>query len=421
MSSSLYSLLRFVYRHLPLVVKNRLRGLKAWYVSKSYSQNIDHNDCNDLTWGQFCSSVLMFSSYKGIYIQESPIDWDIDLFQRPQHISLAMGRAGFLVIYLSTNSTDHLQGLRKVAENVWVAPYMKEIDSIKGAVRSVYSTSSIRTPIELEGLAKINTLVYEYIDHIDPEISGEDRINLLIKNKEFALSGKTHYVIASSKALINEFLDSTISKVDPENVVFIPNGVDIDHYLKYDYDRSNEFEGLSSLINFKKRFKGCVGYFGAMAPWLWYDLLNEIAKKRQDIGFVYIGPDYAGGSKKLEKLDNVLTLGSIPYPKLPSYASHFDLCCVPFKLGQIAKTTSPLKLYEYFAMGKPVIITPDLLECAQYQECFVAKDAESFSACIDQALGLKNDKQFKDRCVQIARSHSWDEYAKLYEKHFFCR
>ncbi|MDP1086539.1 hypothetical protein Q6245_29680, partial [Klebsiella pneumoniae] len=80
------------------------------------------------------------------------------------------------------------------------------------------------------------------------------------------------------------------------------------------------------------------------------DVIKELISQRTDVGFVFIGPDYYGGADCLPELENVLYMGSIDYKVLPAYARMFDVCFIPFKPGEIARTTSPLKLFEYFAL-----------------------------------------------------------------------
>ncbi|MDP1465595.1 hypothetical protein, partial [Klebsiella pneumoniae] len=79
-----------------------------------------------------------------------------------------------------------------------------------------------------------------------------------------------------------------------------------------------------ALLEFRGKYKKIVGYFGALAPWLWYDVIKELISQRTDVGFVFIGPDYYGGADCLPELENVLYMGSIDYKVLPAYARMFD-------------------------------------------------------------------------------------------------
>jgi hypothetical protein len=44
--------------------------------------------------------------------------------------------------------------------------------------------------------------------------------------------------------------------------------------------------------------------------------------------------------------------------RVPGFVAGFDVCIVPFKVDEVSVNVSPLKAYEYLAMGKPVVSVP---------------------------------------------------------------
>ena len=56
--------------------------------------------------------------------------------------------------------------------------------------------------------------------------------------------------------------------------------------------------------NVIKDNKPVVGYYGAIATWLNYELINTLTKNRPDYNFVFIGSDFKG-LHLIEKLPNV--------------------------------------------------------------------------------------------------------------------
>ncbi|MFZ7293113.1 hypothetical protein, partial [Avibacterium avium] len=364
----------------------------------------------DLSWEQFQAHILAFrDEYKGIFIQELTIDWDVPLYQRPQHISVSMGRAGYLAIYRTTNFNDNVNGFRQVAKNVWLTN-SSHVNDIEGAVHSFYSTANSIIPEHINNLKRHSIIAYEYIDHIDPEISGnDDNIKRLLKLQEKCFSGYADYIIASARKLKEE---AELKFIYPKNVISIPNGVDIHHYRNSIHQ---SYKLPEHMMNFKKKYKNIVGYFGAIAPWLWYETIEKLVKSRPDLGFIFIGPDYYGGVDKLPKADNFLYLGAIDYKVLPAYAKEFDICFIPFKPGNIARTTSPLKLFEYFALQKPVVVTSDMLECTAFSEVLHSNTVDGLSEKIDIGLQLSNKEDFKERMLQLANENSWDSRVKNME------
>ena len=413
-----YSIIRSLFWKLPAGLRQALHSPRHAFVRfvrglpPPHSQTISNSTLSDLSWTEFNEKVLSKRDhYKGVFIQELTIDWNVPLYQRPQHIATALGRLGYLVIYRTGNwAGDDVNGFREVSKNVWLTNRY-EVEEIQGCVRSLYSTAYANTPESLLKNGKRGRIVYEYIDHIDPEISGDqETIRRLLSLKNFAFGGGADFIVASARKLYEEAVEA----VGKEKVILVPNGVDTIHYRSPLHITTSIPEPL---VLFKEKHKAIVGYFGALAPWLWYDVIAELASQRPDLGFVFIGPDYYGGSEKLPKFENVLYLGAIDYKILPAYARQFDVCFIPFKPGEIAKTTSPLKLFEYFALEKPVVVTSDMDECTAYTEVFRGGSVDELTVAIDAALNVKDSDDFKSRLRSLADKNDWLERAKSME---FC-
>lgn len=415
--ATIFKIARFIYQNSPLFLKKILMKYKsAFKQSYNTSQEVCRDTKvydSDLTWDEFNANVLQdIESYKGIFVQEETIDWNVPLYQRPQHIATAFGRLGYIVIYRTYNFTgkDEVNGFREIRPNVWLTN-RAEVSTISSGVHSVYSTAYASALRVLENKNN-QKLIYEYIDHIDEEISGDaENISKLIRAKDLAFAGNVDFIVASAKKLYDE----AVQAVGKEKTIFVANGVDTDHYRNA---KHLEYAVADDLVKFRGEYTHIIGYFGALAPWLWYEMINELSEKRPDLGFVYIGPDYHGGLAKLAKPKNVLYLGSIDYQVLPAYAHYFDVCFIPFKPGEIAKTTSPLKLFEYFALEKPVVVTSEMAECVVYPEVLHGNSTETISAALDKAILMKDDVEYKQSLAKLADENSWLERAKQMEAIF---
>ena len=60
---------------------------------------------------------------------------------------------------------------------------------------------------------------------------------------------------------------------------------------------------------------------------------------------------------RVRDLELVLA-GRRPQSAIPSYVAAFDVCLNPFRGSRAADSVSPLKVYEYLALGRPVVSTP---------------------------------------------------------------
>jgi glycosyltransferase involved in cell wall biosynthesis len=199
------------------------------------------------------------------------------------------------------------------------------------------STQQLVTVNELKKIvSKGGRIIYDYVDEIHSDISGSQIMEDFLKVRHTFIkeSGCADLVLCVSKKLYDE----TLEYYPEEKVLLAPNGVDYDHF-QVKRNLKNIPEDLQKIVSLKRPI---IGYYGAMANWLDYDLINQTAKNHPEWQFVFIGVDYNGGLKKLDQsLDNIHFLGKKDYQDLPKYGIWFDIALIPFAKGEIAKSTSP--------------------------------------------------------------------------------
>ncbi len=123
-------------------------------------------------------------------------------------------------------------------------------------------------------------------------------------------------------------------------------------------------------------------YTGALyGPWFDWQLLLQVARAFPEAALVLIG-DYRGQCP--EKLPNLHFLGLKPQTSLPAYLAHANVAVIPWKVEAITLATSPLKLFEYLAMRKPVVV-PDLPALRGFPYVYPASSASNFIANIAAA------------------------------------
>ena len=338
-----------------------------------------------------------------IWVQYYNIVWNMDLFQRPQQIILAMKRIGAVAIYLTDELAENTY--LQCADNVFLVNDTCLIEELKGIIVSVYSTATRISQTQFDRVRRTNIVLYEYIDDIDESISGKECISQLMQQKAFFFNGGAQGIVASAKVLLEE----TQRESRSAKMRYVPNGVDYEHYATA---LAHKTAVPPELAEFADGYKKVIGYFGALAPWLWYEMINELSEMRSDWGFVFIGPDYRGGSLQLKRRDNVLILDAVAYGILPTYAKRFDVGIIPFRPGKIAQTTSPLKLFEYFALEKAVVVTADMRECVVYSDVFVGSDTREFALGLDRALEAARSETYRQRLRELAKNNSWDDRAR---------
>lgn len=156
------------------------------------------------------------------------------------------------------------------------------------------------------------------------------------------------------------------------------------------------------------------GFIGAVVEWFDLELVRRVATARPDVAFVFVGGIARVSVESLEKLPNVHFLGHQPYPDMPGYVRRFDVCLVPFVADEVTASMDLVKVYEYFAQGKPVVCTP-VAEVVQYQRyLYLAEGAEEFIAQLDRAL-TEDDSEAVQRRITLARMNSWDDRIDVME------
>ncbi|MBQ5347017.1 MAG: glycosyltransferase, partial [Ruminococcus sp.] len=75
---------------------------------------------------------------------------------------------------------------------------------------------------------------------------------------------------------------------------------------------------------------------------------------------------------------------------LPYYATHFSVCTIPFLVNDITQATSPIKLFEYMALGKPIVTTA-MNECKKYKSVMIAEDKKDFLEKIEKAIKYEEE------------------------------
>lgn len=366
----------------------------------------------DFDLAEFIALRRADHDYAGVYVLPS-VWWDVPIFQRSQQMAMAFARRNYLVLYFEMPSEKYAAGsVRSPVRGCYVftvSDFEKAVESVSGCIVSIYSTafeicrSGTKFPTA-DFLAR-NYLVYEYIDHFNEKISGSMTKGLRDFYSKITVSAGRLYFLASARALQAE-----LSKRTGRDVIYVANGVDVEHYSRKNI---NDIAKRVRLPGVLRSSRPKIGYFGAIAPWLDYDLIRKLAEQNPEWEFVFIGPDYGGGADGLpRRTDNFHWIGPVSYLDLPYYADSFDVAILPFCRGDIARSTSPLKLFEYFALGKPVVVTPDMEECRQYAEVLVGGGADGFSAAIRTALERSKDPACAAALRKLAEDNSWDARAE---------
>ena len=154
-----------------------------------------------------------------------------------------------------------------------------------------------------------------------------------------------------------------------------------------------------------------LGYFGAVEPWLVdQELIRRAARERPAWQWVFVGNKSRGLG--IESLPNTHFLPPVGYDELPAYAAGFDVCVLPWETEQaFTSYGSAIKVREYLATGKPVVISP----LPEYEHLAgvlrIARSREDFFRLVEDALGETGDELKRARQAAVAGG-TWDARAE---------
>jgi len=155
-----------------------------------------------------------------------------------------------------------------------------------------------------------------------------------------------------------------------------------------------------------------IGFTGLVSARLDLGLILDAAQARPEWSFVFVGSiddtECARALQRLDELDNVHFLGVRPVESMPAYLQRFDICTIPYAADDNAANASPLKLYEYAAVGKP-IVTSDFAAAREFSGHLqrVSNATEFLRAC-ELALRMSPaDPQLLEN-QQFAADNTWE-------------
>ena len=200
--------------------------------------------------------------------------------------------------------------------------------------------------------------------------------------------------------------------IPDEKIWVMPNGVDIAFFNPEQYQLYREFDGLT------------IGFVGQLIAWqgleLLIDAIHELKTEGLILPLVVVGD---GNMRKaweakvhsLDLANNVKFTGHVSRDQVPHYIRGFDVGYsgqIPIQMGTMYN--SPLKIYEYMAMAKPVIASnfEDACRVISNDETgflFQAGDKESLKRTLRKVYQYraKLSEMGRKGREEIINNHSW--------------
>ena len=335
-------------------------------------------------------------------------------FQRPQHLALALARAGHPVLYvdgflrsrvLPARHVLHTQGglhVLRMRVPGRPDPYREPLDRASAARMAETILAGLRHERPLMVLAQLPfwaelgrelarrlgcPLVYDRIDlHV-----GFPGVPAGIESVEARLIREADLVCATAGMLAER-----PRELSPR-VLLLPNGVDLTSFPEP--ARTWEREGAA------------IGYVGALGPWFDVEAVEAAARAFPEWRFQLAGQVEDAEVAALDELPNLKTVGEIPFADVPRFLSGLDVALVPFRDLPLTRAVDPVKLYEALAMGLPVVARR-LPETERWAEplVYLYDDPEGFVRQLRRAVEERSPEAACER-RRVAEGESWDRRA----------
>lgn len=201
-------------------------------------------------------------------------------------------------------------------------------------------------------------------------------------------------VIVSSQSLLEKM--QTLNTAS----YLVENGVDF------------ELFNAVSIIPCKPKIQ-TIGYTGSIDDRLDYLFIEFLVRNLPGIRFRFVGR--VTDHRLIQNLKNYANISfddAVDYKQLPSVLAQLDLCLIPFLKNDFTRNIYPMKLNEYLASGKPVIMT-DFSYLPEYQKVVYVCEKAEFALKIIQELNFSGE-EIKNKIqegISLAKEASWKKRA----------
>src|SRR5689334_11917876 len=277
-----------------------------------------------------------------------------------------------------------------------IGAQIRKLAKIRGLTKPILWIA-IPTAAEMIGEFDESAVVYHVSDKYDANTMDHATDPALIRRLHEHAIEAADLVFYSGRKLFDEATE----------------GRDHSHLLEQgvDFERWSKVPSLTVAPQIESIPRPRIGYFGAIEPWLLdQELIKKAARERPSWHWIFIGNLSRG--VEVQGLPNTHFLPPVAYEELPNYAAGFDVCVLPWETEQaFTSYGSAIKVREYLATGKPVVISP-LPEYEPMKDVLrIARTRDDFIALVEDALRETDPEASQKRQAAVAGG-TWDARAE---------
>jgi glycosyltransferase involved in cell wall biosynthesis len=238
------------------------------------------------------------------------------------------------------------------------------------------------------------------------------------EDKPFESEIVTNPLLQIAVTVVNTIRESMIKNgMPPEKVIKLHNGF---NRLFMERQPEKAAEWRQKLL--RDESQKLVVYAGALQQFKGIDVLIDVANEMSDVQFACAGGkppevEYYQQLVKEKQVHNIKFLGYVLHNELASLLQAADILAHPHCSGKAATFTSPLKLFDYFASGTPIVSTeiPSLVEFQDTQAIAAWCEPDNpnkFAQCLKRVLETHPRKidGYADS-IEFVKQFSWENRA----------
>ena len=258
---------------------------------------------------------------------------------------------------------------------------------------------AIPTAADMIGQFDEQLVIYQVSDKYDANLMDHATDLRTIRQLHERAIDNADLVLYSGQKLLAE------AERGRERSFLLEQAVDFDHWSQVGAGKLEIAEAVARIPRPR------LGYFGAIEPWLVdQELITRAARERPEWHWIFIGNKSRG--VEIEALPNTHFLPPVPYQELPRYAAGFDVCVLPWDTAHaFTSYGSAIKVREYLATGKPVVISP-LPEYESMSDVLrIARTHDDWFCLVEEAL-QENDPGAAQARQAAVSGGTWDARAE---------
>jgi glycosyltransferase involved in cell wall biosynthesis len=341
--------------------------------------------------------------------------WDWDTFNVPERIALALSLRGFRVLYCDmpvSRMRSHGKPLRQIHDGIhgFGPEYLGErFDKLPALSRWQWNDVGRQIWKHATALGMENPIfLYSHVKHLAPLLRtmhahGCPLVHICMDYPEayqyelIALSDRT--------LVIPEAVTYKLRARYGNKIFSIPQSI---HFRDPGSPASERPSQVPEIANLPQPR---LGYLGPIFGRLNLPLLREVLEMHPDWHFICFGDSSA------VDLPNVHGVAWRNPNELPDYVRSLDIGLMPYDCFEEKNLHCvPLKLFDYFAAGLPVVSTPVISLWGYSELIYFGETGHDFASAVECALREPKDSPQRAQRIAVAHEHSTEVLSRRLEQ-----